>query len=109
MLIEEITADYKKADPGHDSYFDQQRAAFEAKGLAEYHGLISQIKARYGGTPAPPPHTLSQPLPPPPPLHLITPQPSLHPISHPTQPTPPDKATTDKQIADKQIEVWVYN
>ncbi|HKB50245.1 MAG TPA: zinc ABC transporter substrate-binding protein [Solirubrobacterales bacterium] len=109
MLIEEITADYKKADPGHDSYFDQQRAAFEAKGLAEYHGLISQIKARYGGTPVGASESIFEPLAPALGLKLITPQGFLDAISEGTEPTPADKATTDKQIADKQIEVWVYN
>ena len=50
-VIEQITADYKQADPGHASYFDAQQHRFETVGLARYHSLISQIRSRYAGTP----------------------------------------------------------
>ena len=46
-----ITADLKKLDPKHASYYDQRHAEFENQELATYHRLIADIKARYGGTP----------------------------------------------------------
>ena len=42
-------------------------------------------------------------------MKLLTPTGFLDAISEGTDPTPADKATTDSQIADRQIEVWVYN
>jgi zinc/manganese transport system substrate-binding protein len=108
-VIDQITADYKKADPGHDSYFDQQRTAFETKGLAEYDSLISQIKSRYSGIPVGASESIFEPLAPELGLKLITPRGFMNGIAEGTEPTPADKATADKQITDKQIKVWVYN
>jgi zinc/manganese transport system substrate-binding protein len=108
-VIGQMTADYEKADPGHDSYFERRRSAFETAGLAEYDELISQIRARYSGTPVGASESIFEPLAPALGLRLITPKGFLDAIAEGTEPTPGDKATTDGQIAGKQIEVWVYN
>ena len=108
-VIARITADYKKADPGHDSYFDRRRSSFETEGLAEYDELISQIKASYAGTPVGASESIFEPLAPALGLKLLTPSGFLDAIAEGTEPTPADKATTDEQIAAKQIAVWVYN
>ena len=42
-------------------------------------------------------------------LDLLTPYSFLKAISEGTEPTAGDKTTIDRQIADKQIKVWVYN
>ena len=107
--IEQITADYKRADPGHAAYFDARRHRFETVGLARYHGLISQIRSRYAGTPVGASESIFAALAPSLGLKLLTPTGFLDAISEGTDPTPADKATTDSQIADKQIAVWVYN
>jgi zinc/manganese transport system substrate-binding protein len=108
-VIDWITADYKRADPGHSAYFDRQRSRFETKGLAEYDGLISQIKSRYSGTSVGASESIFEPLAPELGLKLITPRGFMNGIAEGTEPTPADKATADKQITDKQIRVWVYN
>jgi zinc/manganese transport system substrate-binding protein len=108
-VIEQITADYKKADPGYAAYFDRQRHRYETAGLARYHSQISQIKARYAGTPVGASESIFAALAPALGLKLQTPPGFFDAISEGTEPTPADKATTDKQIADRQIEVWVYN
>ncbi len=108
-VIEQITADYKQADPGHSSYFDARQHRFETVGLAKYHGLISQIKARYGGTPVGASESIFEPLAPVIGLKLLTPTSFLDAIAEGTEPTPAAKVTTDKQIADRQIKVWIYN
>lgn len=108
-VIEEITADYKRADPGHDSYFDQQRTAFETKGLAEYHRLISQIKSRYSGTPVGASESIFEPLSSALGLKLITPRGFMDGIAEGTEPAPAEKATADSQITANQIKLWVYN
>jgi zinc/manganese transport system substrate-binding protein len=108
-VIDEITADYKRADPGSDSYFDEQKRAFETEGLAEYKKLISQIKGTYAGTPVGASESIFEPLAPSLGLRLITPKGFMDGIAEGTEPTPADKATADSQIAERQIKVWVYN
>jgi zinc/manganese transport system substrate-binding protein len=108
-VINQITADYKKADPGQSSYFDQQRAAFETKGLAKYNNLIAQIKARYSGVPVGASESIFEPLAPALGLNLITPRGFMKAIAEGTEPTIADKATAERQIATHQIKVWVYN
>ncbi len=108
-VIEQLSADYKRADPGHAAYFDAQQHRFETVGLARYHGLISQIRSRYAGTPVGASESIFAALAPSLGLKLLTPTGFLDAISEGTDPTPTDKATTDSQIADRQIKVWVYN
>lgn len=107
--IEQITRDYEVADPGHDAYYEQRQRRFEAVGLARYHGLISQIKARYAGTPVGASESIFEPLARALGLRLLTPTGFLDAIAEGTEPTPDDKATTDRQVADRRIAVWVYN
>jgi zinc/manganese transport system substrate-binding protein len=108
-VIGQITNDYKQADPGHASYFGTQQHRFETVGLARYHSLISQIRSRYTGTPVGASESIFAALAPSLGLKLLTPTGLLDAISEGTDPTPADKATTDSQIADRQIKVWVYN
>jgi zinc/manganese transport system substrate-binding protein len=108
-VIDEIVADYKRALPGDDSYFDQQKKAFESEGLAEYDQLISQIKSRYAGTAVGASESIFEPLAPSLGLRLVTPRGFMDGVSEGTEPTPSEKATADEQIADHQIELWVYN
>jgi zinc/manganese transport system substrate-binding protein len=108
-VIEQITVDYKRADPGHASYFDARRRRFETAGLARYHSLISQIRRRYAGTPVGASESIFAALAPSLGLRLLTPTGFLDAVSEGTDPTPADKAATESQIAEGQIEVWVYN
>jgi zinc/manganese transport system substrate-binding protein len=108
-VIERITADYRQADPGHAAYFDRQQHRFETVGLAKYHRLISEIKARYAGTPVGASESIFAPLAPSLGLKLLTPTGFLDAISQGTDPTPADKATTDSQIAGRKVKVWIYN
>jgi zinc/manganese transport system substrate-binding protein len=108
-VIEQITDDYKQADPGHASYFDALQHRFETVGLAGYHSLISQIRSRYAGTPVGASESIFAALAPALGLRLLTPTGFLDAISEGTEPTPADKGTTDSQIADRKIAVWVYN
>jgi zinc/manganese transport system substrate-binding protein len=108
-VIARITADYKRADPGNASYFDRRRRTFETKGLAEYDNLIEQIKASYAGTPVGASESIFEPLAPALGLDLITPRGFMDAIAEGAEPTPADKATADRQIAARQLHVWVYN
>ncbi|MEA2396613.1 MAG: zinc/manganese transport system substrate-binding protein, partial [Thermoleophilaceae bacterium] len=50
-VIARLSADYQRLDAGHAAYYAAQRRAFERRGLAQYRGLIAQIRSRYAGVP----------------------------------------------------------
>jgi zinc/manganese transport system substrate-binding protein len=104
-----ITAAFKKADPNDSSYFDQQNQQFLNQGLAKYHSLIADVKAKYAGTPVGASESIFSPLSDALGLNLITPPEFLKAISEGTDPSPADKATIDQQIATKAIKVYVFN
>lgn len=108
-VIAAISAGYERADPGHGSYFERRRRAFESEGLAEYERLIAQIRTRYAGTPVGASESIFEPLARSLGLRLVTPRGFMDAISEGTEPTPADKATADREIADRQVAIWVYN
>ena len=108
-VIDQITADYQKADPKHRAYYAKRREIFETKSLARYRQLIAKIKSRYAGVPVGASESIFAPLAPALGLKLLTPTGFLDAVSEGTEPTPADKTTTDQQIADHRIKVWVYN
>ncbi|MCU1658995.1 MAG: ABC-type metal ion transport system, periplasmic component/surface adhesin [Pseudonocardiales bacterium] len=108
-VADTITADLKKLDPADAGYFDAQRQAFDNTGLAKYHQLINDIKAKYAGTPVGASESIFAPLSDALGLDLVTPPTFLKAISEGTDPSAADKATIDAQIADKKIKVYVFN
>jgi len=109
QVIAAIVRDYSKLDPKYAAYFARQRAQLETKGLAEYKNLIATIKRRFGGTPVGASESIFAPLAQALGLKLITPYSFLKAISEGAEPTAADKTTIDRQIANKQIKVWVFN
>lgn len=108
-VIDRIVADYKEARPEDDAYFDEQKEAFEAEGLAEYNRLISMIESEYGGEPVGASESIFEPLAPALGLRLITPKGFMDAIAEGTEPTPAEKSTAGEQLADRQVKLWVYN
>jgi zinc/manganese transport system substrate-binding protein len=108
-VIERITADYKKADPADAAYFDARRTAFEKQTLGEYNRLIAAIKASYAGTPIGASESIVSPLADGLGLKMLTPYSFLSAISEGSDPTAHDKALIDRQIARRQIKVYLYN
>jgi zinc/manganese transport system substrate-binding protein len=108
-VISQITADYKKLRPADAAYFDEQHDAFESVGLAGYHAVIADIRAKYSGTPVGASESIFTPLAGPLDLVLMTPESFLDAISEGNEPTAADKATVDQQIASQAIDVFVFN
>jgi len=108
-VADAITAGLKKANPGNGAYFDTQRQNFDTTGLATYHRLINDIKAKYAGTPVGASESIFAPLADALGLNLLTPPSFLKAISEGTDPSAADKATIDAQITGKQIKVYVFN
>lgn len=108
-VADEITADLKKADPGDAAYFDAQRKTFEDTGLAQYHQLINDIKSTYAKAPVGASESIFSPLAEALGLDLVTPPSFLQAISEGIDPSASDKATIDRQIAQKKIKIYVFN
>jgi zinc/manganese transport system substrate-binding protein len=109
QVIAAIVAGYKQLDPGDAAYFDRERASFETKGLRAYKAEIATIRRRYAGVPVGASESIFVPLAQALGLDLVTPPSFLKAISEGAEPTASDKTTIDRQIADRQIKVWVYN
>lgn len=108
-VIDQITADYKKIDPADSAYFDQQRQTYLTRTLATYHQLVSDIKAKYAGTPIGASESIVTPLAEGLGLKMLTPETFLDAISEGSDPTAADKTTIDDQIRAEQIKVYFYN
>ncbi len=104
-----ITAELKKLDPKNAAYYDRQRVAFEQRGLAEYHRLIAQIRARYAGVPVGASESIFALQSPALGLRVITPYGFMKAISEGTDVTAQEAITTRQQISAHQIKVWIYN
>ncbi len=108
-VIEQVTADLKSIDPADAAYFDRQKTSYTTEGLAQYRGLIQQIRTDYANTPVGASESIFMPLADALGLKVLTPQSFLAAIAEGTDPTAADKATVDQQIKDKQIKVFVFN
>ena len=108
-VVATITSDYSKLDPADSAYFRSQRATFEGSALSQYHGLISQIRSRYAGTPVGASESIFSMMSPALGLNLITPYSFLRAISEGTDVSAADKSTIDTQIKTHQIKAYIYN
>ena len=104
-----ITADYKRLDPADAAYFTRQQHRFGTTALAAYNRLITQIRARYAGTPVGASESIVSPLATTLGLKMLTPYSFLKAISEGGEPTAQDKATIDAQIRNKEIKIYIYN
>jgi zinc/manganese transport system substrate-binding protein len=109
QVIDQITADLKKADPADSSFFDTQRGTVLNTNLKAYFDAINQIRTNYAGTPVGASESIVAMLSPALGLNLLTPPGFLTAISEGSDPTAQDKTTVDNQIKNKQIKVYVYN
>jgi zinc/manganese transport system substrate-binding protein len=109
QVIAAIVRDYSKLDPKDADYFARQKAQLETKGLAPYKRLIATIKRRYHGVVVGASESIFSPLAQALGLRLVTPYSFLEAISEGTEPTAADKTTIDRQIAKREIKVWVLN
>jgi zinc/manganese transport system substrate-binding protein len=108
-VIDRIVRDYSKLDPKDAGYFARQKTRFETHALARYTRLIATIKRKYHGVPVGASESIFAPLAQALGLKLVTPPSFLKAISEGTEPTASDKTTVDRQIANRQIKVWVFN
>jgi zinc/manganese transport system substrate-binding protein len=104
-----ITADLKKLDPKDASYFDQEHARFATTDLAQYHALIASIKRLYADVSVGASESIFALQAPALGLNLLTPYSFMKAISEGTEVTAQDTLTTQGQVAQRRIKVWIYN
>jgi zinc/manganese transport system substrate-binding protein len=109
LMIDAIVLDYDKLDPKKSGSFARQKTRFETKGLAQYKQLIATIRRKYRGVPVGASESIFAPLAQALGLKLLTPPTFLKAISEGTEPTAADTTTIGRQIAQRQIRVWVFN
>lgn len=103
-----LARDYSQLDPRDAAYFRAREQAFTRK-LLPYTTLVSDIRFRFHGMTVGASESIFAPLARALGLRLVTPSSFLDAISEGTEPTASDIATIDRQIARKQIAVWVVN
>jgi zinc/manganese transport system substrate-binding protein len=108
-VVDQVTADYVKADPGDKAYFEQRKSAFLTTDLATCNDLIAQIRAKYTGVKVGASESIFSPMAQALGLDLVTPASFLKAISQGTDVSAADKATIDAQISGQQIKVYVFN
>jgi zinc/manganese transport system substrate-binding protein len=104
-----ITSALQGLDPHDSGYFASRLSAFESRGLAQYHALIGQIRARYAAVPVGASESIVALLAPALGLKLITPYSFMKAISEGSEPNAQDIATAEAQITSHRLDVWVYN
>jgi zinc/manganese transport system substrate-binding protein len=108
-VVDGVTADLQRLDPADADYFAQRRQRYLTQGLARYHQLLAQIRARYAGTAVGASESVFVGLAQAAGLHLVTPPSYLQAISEGTDPSAADRATVERQLRDHQVAVWVLN
>jgi zinc/manganese transport system substrate-binding protein len=108
-VIAQIVGDYDRLDPAGAAYYAQRERTFETVDLASYNQLRREIRERYAGTPVGYSESIFRPLGEDLGLRLLTPYSFAKAVAEGTDVTAEDKRTVDRQAADRQIEVWVFN
>ncbi len=104
-----VAAALEKLDPKDRAYFTGRLMQFETTGLGTYHALIASIARRYSGVPVGASESIFALQAPALGLKLITPYGFMKSISEGTEATAQDTATTESQIAQRKIKVWIFN
>ncbi|MFL5860845.1 MAG: metal ABC transporter solute-binding protein, Zn/Mn family [Solirubrobacteraceae bacterium] len=108
-VARKIAFDLQKLDRANAAYFARRLTQFATRGLAGYHRLIGQIRARYAGVPVGASESIFALQAPSLGLKLATPTSFMKAISEGTEVTAQDIIATERQITSRAIKVWVYN
>jgi zinc/manganese transport system substrate-binding protein len=108
-VVARIASDLARLDPHDASYFASRRVTFETTGLAEYHRLIAQIRHADAGVHIGASESIVAPLVAALGLKMETPPSFLDAVAEGNEPTARDTTVVNRQIAERQIAVYVFN
>lgn len=109
QVADAITAELVALAPEQRAYFEARRRRLDAEVLDRYHSLVDEIRRTYGGTPIGATESIVEPLAAALGLSVRTPHRFLVAVSEGGDPSGADKATVDRQLADREVRVFVYN
>jgi zinc/manganese transport system substrate-binding protein len=109
QVVDRVTADLQKVDTANAADYEQQGAQFETQGLKGYHDAIATIQQRYSGVAVGASESIFEYMARTLGLDLVTPPGYLKAVSAGADVSPADKAAVQRQIAGKQIRVFVLN
>jgi zinc/manganese transport system substrate-binding protein len=104
-----IASDLAKIDSPDASYFQQQATQYVSVGLTDYHDTINAIKQKHTGTKVGATESIFAYLADGTDLNLVTPYSYLKAVSEGTDPSAADKAEVEREIASREIKVFVFN
>ncbi|HEX8976437.1 MAG TPA: zinc ABC transporter substrate-binding protein [Solirubrobacteraceae bacterium] len=104
-----ITASLAALDPRHSAYYRRRLRWFQTTALGPYHRLITLIRRRYAGVPVGASESIFALLSPALGLRLRTPPSFMRAVSEGTDLSAQDTATAERQMATRQISVWIEN
>ncbi len=108
-VIHGMATALERVDPGDSAWFDAQAARLESEGLKAYDDQIARIRAAYAGTPIAISESIFAGMADALGLQVRTPPSFSDAIAEGNEPTAQDKEALDRQIADRQVKVFVYN
>ena len=108
-VVAAISTGLAQVDPADAGYFDSRRQHFQTVGLAGYHRLIGEIRARFAGSRIGASESIVAPLAQALGLDLITPAGLLRAVSEGSEPSAADKATSEAQLRGRAVAVYLYN
>jgi zinc/manganese transport system substrate-binding protein len=108
-VVDRIHADLATLDPGGRTYFDERARSFRTDALAGYHATLATIRAKYAGTPVGASESIFAYMAEATGLDLVTPPAYMNAISEGGEPSAADRAAVDRQLAEKQVRVFVFN
>ena len=108
-VANKITADLIRIEPKDRTYFQTALRAFDGRALDRYHALIASIRHRYAGVPVGASESIFALQAPALGLDLLTPYTFMKALSEGTDVSAQDTITTEQQIQQHKIKVWVYN
>ena len=106
-FIGALTADLEKLNPAGG--FAARQQAYETTALKPYDALIAAIRHRFAGTAVGASESIFAMIAPALGLRLVTPPRFLRAISEGSDVSAADKHTIDRQIANRDIRIYVYN
>jgi zinc/manganese transport system substrate-binding protein len=108
-VVAAIVAGYDKVDPAGARYYAGQARLFETKSLARYNALRAGIRKRFAGVAVGASESIFEPLGADLGLRVLTPKGFVDAISEGGELSAKDAQTTERQVRDHQIKVWVFN
>ncbi len=104
-----MAAALERLDPAHAGYYRARLRRFQTVSLAEYHGLIAQIRRRFAGVAVGASESIFALQAPALGLRLLTPPSFMRAVGEGTEVTAQDTTTTERQITARAIKVWIDN